>query len=126
MKTDIYHTTRKRYLIMGIIAMLAGGYWNLSWFMALPVITLFCPFLMAMAAHYLFAKESFGIKTGVYAMTIVATVIIRNLLYIGFGQGLDYLLHDGETQLIAIALLVEQLVIGTTILGTLTLLGRRR
>lgn len=126
MKTDINHTARSRYLILGIIAMLAGGYWNLSWPMALPVITLLSPALLAVVIHYLFAEKTFGHKAVIYAMTIMTTVIIRNLLYIGFGQGLDYLLHDSETQLIAIALLVEQLVFGSMILGTLTLLARRR
>lgn len=126
MKTEINHTARNRYLIPCIMALLAGGYWNLSWFLALPIITLLCPFLIAVVIHYLFADNSLGHKAVIYAMTIMTTVIIRNLLYIGFGQGLDYLLHDSETQLIAIALLVEQLLIGSVILGALTLLGRRR
>ena len=125
MKTDIYHAKWRRYLTLSFIAILAGGYWNLSWFMALPVITLLSPALIAMVIHFLFSRASFGQKAGIYAMTTVATAVIRNLLYIGFGQGLDYLLHDGETQLVAIALLVEQLVFGTVILGALKLLGRR-
>lgn len=126
MKTDSYHTARNRYLILGFIAVLAGVYWNLSWFMALPVITLLSPILIAIVIHFLLTGKSFGQKAGIYAMTTVATAIIRNLLYIGFGQGLDYLLHDGETQLVAIALLVEQLFLGAVIIGILTLSGRRR
>ena len=125
MKTEINHTARNRYLILGIMALLAGSYWNLSWLLALPIITLLCPFLIAVASHYLFAKEAFTKKAGIFALTIVTSAIIRNLLYITFGQGLDYLLHDGETQLVVLALLIEQLVIGSAILGTLTLLGRR-
>lgn len=126
MKTDIYHTTLSRYLIMGIIVVLAGGYWNLDWLLALPVIMLFFPLLIAVATYYLFTRESFGQKAGICALTVVATVIIRNLLYISFGQGLDYLLHDGETQLAAIILLVEQLFLSVAVLAVLTWSGRRR
>ena len=126
MKTDIYHTAGSRYLILGFIAILAGGYWNLSWFMALPVITLLCPVLIAVVTHYLFSGKSFGQKARIYAITVVVTVIIRNLLYICCGHGLDYLLHDGETQLVAAALFVEQLFLGIIIIGSLTLADRRR
>ena len=124
--TDIYPATWSRYLILGFIAVLAGGYWNLSWFMALPVITLLCPVLIAVVIHYLFARESFGQKACIYAMTVVVTEVVRNFLYVCCGQGLDYLLHDGETQLVAVALFVEQLFLGVIIIGILTLLGRRR
>ena len=126
MKTDIYHAKRNRYLILSCIAVLVGGYWNLSWFMALPVITLLCPILIVVAINYLFADKSFRQKAGIYAMTVVVTEITRNLLYVSFGQGLDYLLHDGETQLVAIALFVEQLFLGVVIIGIATLLGARR
>lgn len=126
MKTDSYNAKSSRYIILGLIAVLAGGYWNLSWFMALPVITLLCPVLMAVLIHYLFAGNSFGQKAGIYTIAIVVTELVRNLLYVFFGQGLDYLLHDGETQLAAIALVAEQLFLGVVILGILTFFGRRR
>ena len=126
MKTDIYHAQWHRYLTLGFIAILAGGYWNLSWFMALPVITLLCPALIAVVIHYLFADTSFGQKAGIYAITVVVTTIIRNLLYVCCGNGLDYLLHDGETQLAVMALLAEQVFLGVIIIGMLTWLGRRR
>ena len=57
-------------------------------------------------------------------MTIMASVIIRNILYIGFGQGLEYLLHDGVTQLVVFLLLVEQLILGVFIIGITTLRSR--
>lgn len=113
-------------MILGFIAILAGGYWNLSWFMALPVITLICPALIALLIHFLFTGKSFGQKAGIYAITVVITDITRNLFYVCCGQGLDYLLHDGETQLVVMALFVEQLFLGVIIIGILTLLGRRR
>ena len=126
MKTKIYHAKWRSYLILGFIAILAGSYWNLSWFMALPVITLLCPVLIAVVVHYLFADKSFSQKAGTYAITVVVTEIVRNLLYVCCGQGLEYLLHDGETQLVAIALFVEQLFLGIIIIGSLTLADRRR
>jgi len=126
MKTDIYHAKWRRYLTLGFIAILAGGYWNLSWFMALPLITLLFPALIVVVIHYLFADKSFSQKAGIYAITVVVTEIVRNLLYACCGQGLDYLLHDGETQLVAAALLVEQLFLGIIIIGSLTLADRRR
>ena len=126
MKTDDYRTKWSRYLIPCLVAILAGAYWNLSWFMALPLITLIFPALIAVLIHFLFAGQSFGQKAGIYAIMVVVTVITRNLLYICCGHGLDYLLHDGETQLVAIALFAEQLVLGFIIIGILALFGRRR
>lgn len=126
MKSDIYNTVRNRYLIMGFAAILAGAYWNLSWPMALPVITLFYPVLIAVVIHCLFTRKSVGHRIRIYAVTVILTELVRNLLYVCCGQGFDYLLHDGETQLIAIALIVEQLFLGTIVIGILTLLSRRR
>lgn len=126
MKTNVTHASRSRYLILGFIAVLAGGYWNLNWFMAIPVITLLCPILIAVVIHYLFAGKSFGQKAGIYALAVVVTEIVRNLLYVCCGQGLDYLLHDGETQLVVMALFVEQLFLGVIIIGILTWLDRRQ
>jgi hypothetical protein len=126
MKTDTYFNQSGRYLIPGLLAVLTGGYWNLSWFMALPLITLLFPALTAVVTHFLFTRESFGKKTGIYVMTIMASVIMRNILYIGFGQGLDYLLHDGVTQLVAFVLLMEQLVLGIAIIGIASLRSRCR
>lgn len=113
-------------MFLGFIAILAGGYWNLSWFMALPLITLLSPVLIAVLIHYLLAGKSFGHKVSIYAVTVVVSEIVRNLLYVCFGHGLDYLLHDGETQLATVALFAEQLFLGVIIIGILTLLGRRR
>jgi hypothetical protein len=42
------------------------------------------------------------------------------LLYIVFGQGLQYLLRDGETQLVFTGIMVEQLILGGIIIGVLT------
>jgi hypothetical protein len=111
---------------VGCIAILAGGYWNLSWFMALPAITLLCPVLIAVLIHCLFAGKSFGKKAGIYSITVVLTTIVRNLLYVCYGQGLEYLLHDGETQLAVAALFAEQVFLGVIILGILTWPGRHR
>ena len=126
MKTDMYHTKWPRYLILGFTAILAGSYWNLGWFMALPLITLIFPVLIAVLIHFLFAGKSFGQKAGIYAVTVVITNITRNLSYICCGHGLDYLLHDGETQLAAMALFAEQLILGTITIGIVTVFGRRR
>jgi hypothetical protein len=126
MKSDVYNAVRNRFLIMGFVAILAGGYWNLSWPMALPMITLFFPVLIAVVIHCLFTRKSVGQRISIYAVMVIITELVRNLLYACCGQGLDYLLHDGETQLIAIALIVEQLLLGTIVIGILTLLSRRR
>ncbi|HSR87499.1 MAG TPA: hypothetical protein VLL07_00980, partial [Pontiella sp.] len=98
----------------------------LSWFMALPLITVVCPVLITLLILYLFAGKSFSQKAGIYAAAIVITEIVRSLLYIRFGQGLNYLLHDQETQMVALVLLIEQFVLGVIIISIVTLRARCR
>lgn len=126
MKADFAHSVLGRIVLLGIVSVLAGCYWNLSWFMALPLIALVCPIVISVLIARLFPNLSFGRKTGFYAGTVVVAEIVRNFLYVFFGQGLDYLLHDGETQLVGLALIAEQLIFGTIVTGGLTLIRRRR
>lgn len=126
MKADFAHSVLGRIVLLGIVSVLAGCYWNLSWFMALPFITLVCPIVIPILVTRLFPDLSFGRRIGIYAGTVMVAEVVRNVLYVLYGQGLDYLLHDGETQLVGLALIAEQLLFGTIVMGVLTLLKRRR
>ena len=126
MKADTAHSISGRLMFLGIVSLFAGCYWNLGWFMALPFITLICPIMIPILIDRLFPSLSFGRRIGVYAGTVIVAEVVRKFLYVLYGRGLDYLLHDGETQLVGLALIAEQLLFGTIVMGVLTLLKRRR
>lgn len=94
--------------------------------MALQFIGLICPVVIPILVVCLFPKMSFGLIVGTYAVIVLITTGIRNFLYVLYGNGLNYLLHDSETQLVVIVLAVEQLILGIITIGILTLLRRRR
>ena len=63
-------------------------------------------------------------KIAVYTMTVIVPERIRAFCYILLRHGLDYLLRDGETQIISAALIIEQLLLGIITIGILTTLKR--
>lgn len=126
MKANSVYSVSKRLVLLSVVSLLAGCYWNLSWFMALPFITIIGPLAISILVSRLFQNASFWQRSGVYIGAVIVAEVVRNFLYVIYGRGLDYLLYDGETQLIVLALITEQLFFGTIILGIITLLKRRR
>ena len=108
-----------RIMLLLVVAMASGIYWNLGWPLSLPFIGLVFPVGMSIFIAWLCPKMSGGRMYGVYVATVFLSEAIRCLLYIVFGQGLQYLLRDGETQLVFIGIIVEQLILGGIIIGVL-------
>ena len=94
--------------------------------MALLFIGLAFPVGMPILVEWLCPKISGGRKYGVYVATVFLAEVVRCLLYVIFGHGLQYLLHDGETQLVYIVIIMDQLLLGGMTLGVLTWIKRRK
>lgn len=92
--------------------------------MALPFIALVCPIGMPVLIIYFFPHLQSTQKYGVYLATVLVLELVRNLFYIVYGCGLEYLLHDVETQLVSMMLIIEQLVLGAVATWFLALLKR--
>jgi hypothetical protein len=105
-----------RISLVALVAMLSGVYWNLGWFMALPVIAVLSPILLSLLVCRAFPGQTFRQKLAIYVFAVVIAEIIRNLLYIYYAQGMDYLLHDAETQMAVIALIAGQLLLGSVVI----------
>lgn len=92
--------------------------------MALPFITLVCPVGIPTLIICLFPNLPSTRKYGIYLETVFILETVRNLFYIVYGCGLEYLLHDGETQLVSMMLITEQLVLGAVTTWLLPLARR--
>ena len=109
-----------------VIAIVSGIYWNLGWPLALPFIGIAFPVGMPVLIEWLCYRMTGGRKYGVYVATVFLSEVMRCLLYVVFGHGLQYLLHDGETQVVYIAIITDQLLLGGMTLGVLTWRQRTR
>jgi hypothetical protein len=80
---------------------------------------------MPILIERLLPKLSAWRQFGMYVGTVVLSWIVRSILYIIFGSGLQYVLHDAETQLVGFMISVEQIMLGAITFGVLTVLKRR-
>ena len=115
-----------RVCFLFVLAMVSGIYWNLGWPLALPFIGLAFPVGIPVFIAWLCPGMSGGRRYGIYVVMVFLSEAIRGLLYVGFGHGLQYLLHDGETQLIYMVIMVEQLLLGGMTIWVLAWLNRRK
>ncbi len=124
MKMHLHYSKRYGLIMLCAFTLLSGFCWDLSWGLALPLLTVFCPISMSVLICLFYSNLLFRWKIAVYTMTVIVTEGIRAFCYILLRHGLDYLLRDGETQIISAALIIEQLLLGIITIGILTTLKR--
>lgn len=105
-----------KYSCVVSMSLLFGCSWCLGPNISFIISTVVTPIFMPIIVYILFFNRILVYKSIIFSFSVILAEVLRMAFYVCYGNGLDYLLHDGETQSVLATLFIWQLVLGYIIM----------